>query len=92
MRYIAYGQRFVYYIILQVNINPAYQSDELKHTLTLADVKCLMTLEKFKTKIMTKYWRKSLEIFGSKYAWSSRKYKIIYGYILGYLLFIRYIL
>lgn len=39
------------YIILwfQVNINPAYQADELKHTLTLTDVKCLLTLEKFKT-------------------------------------------
>ncbi|XP_060865725.1 medium-chain acyl-CoA ligase ACSF2, mitochondrial-like [Metopolophium dirhodum] len=35
--------------LILVNINPAYQSDELKHTLTLADVKCLLTLEKFKT-------------------------------------------
>ncbi|CAI6367180.1 unnamed protein product [Macrosiphum euphorbiae] len=35
--------------LILVNINPAYQSDELKHTLTLAEVKCLLTLEKFKT-------------------------------------------
>ncbi|KAL4143266.1 hypothetical protein QTP88_005619 [Uroleucon formosanum] len=35
--------------LILVNINPAYQSDELKHTLTLADVKCLLTLENFKT-------------------------------------------
>lgn len=32
-----------------MNVNPAYQSDELKHSLTLAEVKCLVTLEKFKT-------------------------------------------
>ncbi|XP_015374859.1 PREDICTED: acyl-CoA synthetase family member 2, mitochondrial-like [Diuraphis noxia] len=35
--------------LILVNINPAYQSDEVKHTLTLADVKCLLVLEKFKT-------------------------------------------
>jgi len=40
---------YTYIIYFQVNINPAYQSDELKHTLTLAEVKCLLTLEKFKT-------------------------------------------
>lgn len=35
--------------LFQVNINPAYQSDELKHSLTLVGVKCLITLESFKT-------------------------------------------
>ncbi|KAL5241656.1 hypothetical protein ACI65C_009066 [Semiaphis heraclei] len=35
--------------LILVNVNPAYQSDELKHSLTLAEVKCLVTLEKFKT-------------------------------------------
>ncbi|XP_050052910.1 medium-chain acyl-CoA ligase ACSF2, mitochondrial-like isoform X2 [Aphis gossypii] len=35
--------------LILVTINPAYQSDELKHTLILAEVKCLITLEKFKT-------------------------------------------
>ncbi|XP_060838688.1 medium-chain acyl-CoA ligase ACSF2, mitochondrial-like [Rhopalosiphum padi] len=35
--------------LILVNINPAYQSDELKHTLILAEVKCLLTLEKFRT-------------------------------------------
>ncbi|XP_026809191.1 acyl-CoA synthetase family member 2, mitochondrial-like isoform X1 [Rhopalosiphum maidis] len=35
--------------LILVNVNPAYQSDELKHSLTLAEVKCLVTIEKFKT-------------------------------------------
>ncbi|KAL4143270.1 hypothetical protein QTP88_005621 [Uroleucon formosanum] len=35
--------------LILVNVNPAYQSDELKHSLTLAGVKCLLTLENFKT-------------------------------------------
>ncbi|XP_027850755.2 medium-chain acyl-CoA ligase ACSF2, mitochondrial-like [Aphis gossypii] len=35
--------------LILVNINPAYQSDELKHSLTLAEVKCLIIIEKFKT-------------------------------------------
>ncbi|XP_025193594.1 acyl-CoA synthetase family member 2, mitochondrial-like [Melanaphis sacchari] len=35
--------------LILVNINPAYQCDELKYTLNLAEVKCLLTLEKFKT-------------------------------------------
>ncbi|VVC42217.1 AMP-dependent synthetase/ligase,AMP-binding enzyme, C-terminal domain [Cinara cedri] len=35
--------------IISVTINPAYQSDELKHSLTLAGVKCLVTMETFKT-------------------------------------------
>lgn len=34
---------------MQVNINPAYQSDELKHSLTLVGVKCLLAIETFKT-------------------------------------------
>ncbi|VVC42214.1 Hypothetical protein CINCED_3A019046 [Cinara cedri] len=35
--------------LIFVNINPAYQSDELKHSLTLVGVKCLVALETFKT-------------------------------------------
>ncbi|VVC42218.1 AMP-binding, conserved site,AMP-binding enzyme, C-terminal domain,AMP-dependent synthetase/ligase [Cinara cedri] len=35
--------------IISVTINPAYQSDELKHSLTLSGVKCLVTMETFKT-------------------------------------------
>ncbi|XP_050428074.1 medium-chain acyl-CoA ligase ACSF2, mitochondrial-like [Adelges cooleyi] len=35
--------------LVLVNINPAYQSDELQHSLQLVGVKCLMTFESFKS-------------------------------------------
>ncbi|XP_050548330.1 medium-chain acyl-CoA ligase ACSF2, mitochondrial-like isoform X2 [Daktulosphaira vitifoliae] len=35
--------------LIIVSINPAFQSDELKHSITLVGVKCLFTMEKFKS-------------------------------------------
>ncbi|XP_050428075.1 medium-chain acyl-CoA ligase ACSF2, mitochondrial-like [Adelges cooleyi] len=35
--------------LVLVNINPAYQSDELQHSLQLVGVKCLLTFESFNT-------------------------------------------
>lgn len=51
----------------QVTINPAYQSNELEYSLTLAGVKCLVAMETFKTQnyhaiieqIDPEIWRRS---------------------------------